>query len=488
MDGRSGAGHLMVPPTTVRTGPTSAPMPAQPFEGRHHPRVIARRELLVLVVACLWSFDIAWHYDLTTSVVDWARRHEASGVGDLFVLLVAGFLGLALIAWRRYLHELGEARELDRTQRELALTTERYQSLFEFHTSAVFSMDFVGRFTATNEACSQITGYDAAELREMTFYDLLERDHVDETEAAFRGALEREPQRLEAAVIHADGHLVDLAVTGLPIVVDDVVVGVYGIAEDITEAKEARRELVRHRAEARQANEAKSLFLANMSHEIRAPLNSLLGMSDLLRDSGLDDAQLALVDSMDCSGQRLLALVNQILEFSQFEVSTSSGNAVPFDVRLLAGEVAALMRPSAERKELFFKCTVGPGIPELVYGDPAKIAQVLTHLMDNAIRFTDAGWVRLVVTNAHHFGDQVSIRFEVHDSGIGAIHDQERRRYLAFSEVTRPAPGNYAGTGVGLAISQQLVTGMGGAIGLSSTPGLGSALSFTLRFTLPSDS
>jgi two-component system sensor histidine kinase/response regulator FitF len=168
-------------------------------------------------------------------------------------------------------------------------------------------------------------------------------------------------------------------------------------------------------------------------------------------------------------------------------VGKCGGKAVPFDVRLLVGEVAALMRPSAERKGLFFKCTVGPGIPALVHGDPAKIAQVLTNLVDNAIKFTDTGWVRLVVTSAHHFGDRVSIRFEVHDSGIGVSKDQERRLYLAFSQVAPAAPRSYDGSGLGLAISQQLVTTMGGAIGLSSAPGLGSAFSFTLRLALPVD-
>jgi PAS domain S-box-containing protein len=487
MNGGSGTGHLTTPeavPSALRRAPAGRPERREISESA---RSIARRELLVVVVACLWLFDLALHYDLSMSLLGWARRHESSGLGEILVLLVTGFLGLGLIAWRRYLHGLAEAREHDRTQRALTLTTERYRSLSEFHPSAVFSVDFTGRFTATNAACERITGYGADRLREMTFFDLLARGYVDDTEAAFRRALDREPQRLEVAVLHADGHVVELAVTGLPIVVDDVVVGVYGVAEDISEARRVRRELVRHRVEAEQANEAKSLFLAHISHEIRGPLSSLIGTAELLRDSGLDAGQLRIVDSMDHSGARLQALVNQILEFSRFEVGKCGGNAVPFDVRLLVGEVAALMRPSAERKALFFKCTVGPGIPELVYGDPAKIAQVLTNLVANAIELTESGWVRLVVSSAHNFGDRVSIRFEVHDSGIGVGEDQERRRYLSFSQAAPATPRTYDDSGPGLAISQQLVTTMGGAIGLSSAPGLGSAFSFTLPFTLPAD-
>src|SRR4051812_12493754 len=111
-------------------------------------RSVARRELLILVVACLWCFDIALHYDLSSALFDWAGRHRSNGLGEIFVILLAGLLGLSLIAWRRYVHGLGEARELDRTQRTLAVTTEHYRSLFEFHPSAVFSVDFGGRFTA----------------------------------------------------------------------------------------------------------------------------------------------------------------------------------------------------------------------------------------------------------------------------------------------------------------------------------------------------
>jgi PAS domain S-box-containing protein len=487
MNGGSGSGHLTAPevgPYPARRAPDPRPEPHQVSDSAPSS---ARRDLLVLVVACLWLFDLALRYDLSMSMLDWARRHESSAVGEILVLLVIGFLGLALIAWRRCLHERAEGREHARTQQALMLTAERYHSLFEHHPSAVFSVDVTGRFTATNAACERITGYGPGRLREMTFFDLLARGYVDDTEAAFRRALDREPQRLEVAVLHADGHVVELAVTGLPMVVDDVVVGVYGVAEDISDAKRVRRELVRRRVEAEQAHEAKSLFLANVSHEIRGPLSSLLETAELLRESGLDAGQLRLVESMDHSGARLQALVNQVLEFSRCEIGSSGSNAVPFDVRLLVGEVAALMRPSAERKSLFFKCTVGPGIPELVYGDPAKVTQVLTNLVDNAIEFTEAGWVRLVVSTAHNFGDQVSIRFEVHDSGVDVSKDQERRLHLSFGQAPPASPRTYDDSGLGLAVSQHLVTTMGGAIELSSAPGLGSAFSFSLPFALPAD-
>jgi PAS domain S-box-containing protein len=445
-----------------------------------------RREVLVLAVVSLWCFDLAVHFDVVGAYLTWARRHQAYGLDEVFAFLVVGFFGVAALWWRRHLHGVGSARDLDRTRRALAVTTERFRSLFEYHPNAVFSVDFAGRFLATNAACERLTGYGAGELREMSIYDLLARGYLADTETAFSRAREREPQQLEAAIVHADGHLVELALTGLPIVVEGEVIGVYGIAEDITERKRVQRELVRTRVEAEQANEAKSLFLANVSNEIRNPLSGLVGTTELLRGTELDESQLAFLDNLDRQSNRMLALASQIFEFSRFEVG-KGGNAVPFDVRLLVGEVAALMRPQADRKGLFFKCTVDPRIPPLVHGDPTKIAQVLTNLLDNAVKFTESGWVRLIISSAHHFGDRVSVRFEVHDSGIGVSKDQERRLYLAYRQVPKPADREYDGSGLGLAISQQLVTSMGGTIALSSAPGLGSAFSFTLRFEIPPD-
>lgn len=167
------------------------------------------------------------------------------------------------------------------------------------------------------------------------------------------------------------------------------------------------------------------------------------------------------------------------------EESSPSAEPVWFDVRLLVGDVVALLRPAAEHKRLFFKCTVAPGIPDLVLGDPSGLTEALTLLLDNAIELTESGWVRLVVSSAHNFGDQIGIRFEVHDSGICASRDQERRLSLADGRTSLTADGDPCSTG--LELCRRLVATMGGVVDLCSVPGLGSALSFTLAFELPAD-
>lgn len=393
MQERSGAGQLM------RVGAA---------------RTGARRDWLILVAAWLWCFDLAVYVELSAAAL----------------LAVVGGLGVPLLVWRRSLRAAGRGRAPEPGQMGPDLTAESCQSLFEHHPCAVFSLDFGGGFTSTNAACEQITGYATAELREMTFYDLLWRDDVLETEAGFVRALDRHPQQLDLSIVHADGHLVELAVTGLPIEVGDTVVGVLGIAEDISAAKRLERDRGR----------------------------SLLDPAEELRDTSPDSGHAVLVRAPDESWTNPLQLVDQSHAFSRHEVDSCSDFTMPFDVRLLVDDLAAQIRPQAQRKGLFFKCTVDPRVPSLLEGDPAGITQALDRLLDNALRFTESGWIRLIVTSAHNFGDRASVRFEVHDSGIGV-------------------------TSAGCA--HQLVTSMGGALALSSSPGLGSAFSFTLRFSLP---
>ena len=162
----------------------------------------------------------------------------------------------------------------------------------------MFSLDLTGRFVASNAASEHLCGYSLEELAELEMGVLIVPSRALETAAAFVKALNRESHQLETALIHKDGHLVEVNITGLPIVVHDEVVGVYCIAEDITERNRLERELARTQLAAEQANEAKSHFLANVSHEIRTPLTSLLGTTEVLMDTDLDPLQTKFVDTM----------------------------------------------------------------------------------------------------------------------------------------------------------------------------------------------
>ena len=186
--------------------------------------------------------------------------------------------------------------DMSATERALAESNERYRSLFAYNPHAAFSLDADGTFIDANEVAQQMSGYSLEEFQQIDFTQILVPEHVPAAIDAFAGALDREPQQLVANMRHKDGHLLELSIAAVPVIVYDEVVGVHGVAEDVTENNEMRRELERTRRAAEEASAAKSLFLANMSHEVRTPLTSVLGATEMLAEDDLDPHQQYLVD------------------------------------------------------------------------------------------------------------------------------------------------------------------------------------------------
>ena len=205
------------------------------------------------------------------------------------------------------------------TERALAESSERYRSLFAYNPHAAFSLDLQGRFTDANAVAAQLSGYTQSELRSMCFVDVVCEEDLARTATAFEDVVNRRPQQLEARVVHKEGRVIDISITSMPVVVGDEVVGIHGIAEDITERNELRRELERTQRVAEEASVAKSLFLANISHEVRTPLTSLLAATELLRETTMDPQQDRFAEMIVHSGTRLLRLVSDILDFSRIE-------------------------------------------------------------------------------------------------------------------------------------------------------------------------
>lgn len=402
----------------------------------------------------------------------------------LGVTTVAGHV-LAVWLWVRERRASGESRRLSAAERSLAETHERYRSLFEYHPSAVFSLDLEGRFTAANSAAERVSGYSEEQLQGMLFAAMLGPDHLPPVAEAFARILEREAQQVETVIVTRDGTLVELSVTGLPIVVDDQLVGVYGIADNVTDRNRLQRELHETRIRAEQASAAKSMFLANVSHEIRTPLTAVLASAELLVDSDLDPEQVTLAETMHRSGVRLLRLVNEILDFSAIEAGKATVYDVELDLRAVVLDAVALGRPAAEDKGLVLTADVDPGLPATLTGDPERIAQVLTNLLSNAVKFTAEGSVHVRVEVAERSGAGTKVLFRVEDTGIGLTPEQQGRLFEAFSQGDQSVSRRYGGTGLGLAICRELVGLMGGSIWASGTPGAGSTFAFVLPFVDP---
>ena len=256
---------------------------------------------------------------------------------------------------------------------------------------------------------------------------------------------------------------------------------VFGLASDVTAEREHQIELQRARDAAENASQAKSQFMANMSHEIRTPMNGILGMTELLLGTTLQDRQRRFVQAVYRSGESLLEIINDILDFSKIEAGKLELANIDFVLRGVVEDTLELLAPRAHDKGLELSFREEPGLPIVVNGDPLRLRQVLTNLVANAIKFTEQGEV-VVSLRATPGADPGHFQFTVHDTGIGIEADVLPRLFSAFTQASVGMSRRYGGTGLGLTISKQLVELMGGEIEVQSQPGIGSRFRFSLPF------
>jgi two-component system sensor histidine kinase/response regulator len=262
---------------------------------------------------------------------------------------------------------------------------------------------------------------------------------------------------------------------------------IYGLVSDVTDEHNQALELQRARDMAEAASQAKSQFMANMSHEIRTPMNGILGMTELLLGTALSDKQRRFAQAVYRSGESLLEIINDILDFAKIEAGKLELANSDFVLRTLVEDTLELMAPRAHEKGLELSFREQPGLPAVILGDPLRLRQILTNLVANAIKFTEHGEVVVdirrmveghVEPGLHDSGSSVELEFRVRDTGIGIPFDVIPRLFSAFVQANGGMARRYGGTGLGLAISKQLVELMGGRIEAHSAPGIGSEFVF----------
>ena len=258
---------------------------------------------------------------------------------------------------------------------------------------------------------------------------------------------------------------------------------VVSLALNITETIRYEERLKDARARAEDASRAKSSFLANMSHEIRTPMNGVVGMADLLKDTELSEEQRLYADTIKNSGEALLVIINDVLDYSKIEAEKLVLKPEPFDLERCIHELIMLMLPKARDQGLEILLDYDLFLPTRFIGDPGRLRQILTNLVGNAVKFTETGHVLIRVTGIVGTGGTAQVHISVEDTGIGIPEDKVDHVFGEFNQVDDEHNRRFEGTGLGLAISQQLVRMMGGRIWVESVLGTGST--FGLQITLP---
>jgi PAS domain S-box-containing protein len=348
------------------------------------------------------------------------------------------------------------------------------ESLAAISPAAVVVMDADERVTDWNPAASELFGYSAEDalgrsVDELVFGDADRGEGREITQEAMRvGRAQRITRRTRK-----DGTPVDVELKLVPLMVDDSHVGFLGIYHDVTALQRARQE-----AEA--ATQAKSAFLATMSHEIRTPMNAVIGMTDLLLGTELTGEQREFAEIVHSSGDALLHVIDDILDYSKIEAGKLELEHEPFDLRECVERALEIIAPRAWEKGIELGCLIDEDAPAGIVGDAARLRQVLLNLLSNAVKFTEKGEVVVLVETEKAARGLVRLEFAVRDTGIGIPQDRMDRLFTSFSQVDASTTRRYGGTGLGLAISKRLIALMGGTIAVESEEGQGSTFRISL--------
>ena len=380
-------------------------------------------------------------------------------------------------------------RRLQNAYEALAVSEEKHRIVIENIEDGYYEIDHHGRFMIFNNSFRKITGYDVHSLQALDYRLLLTPAETKKVMKAFENVRENGQaiKDLGFVIVRKDGtpRMVETSVSPISDRYGNRI-GYRGLLRDVTRRRQADA-LKQEKVAAEAASRSKSEFLANMSHEIRTPLNAIIGMVELLLESSLSRDQREDLKVVQSAAYALLSVINDVLDFSKIEAGKLELERSAFNLRDFLGEALKILAIKAHEKKIELAYRVAPDVPDRLIGDPHRFRQILLNLIGNAVKFTDSGEIVVFARIKSIEADQLLLHVAVKDTGIGIPAGKQALIFEAFRQADGSTNRKYGGTGLGLAVSAQLVNLMGGRIGVRSELGKGSVFHFTIRFDVDPD-
>jgi len=360
---------------------------------------------------------------------------------------------------------------------------ERFRDFFERIPEFVMSLGADGKLMHANQSTLDVLGFTQEELTRTPLVRVIEPEARDAFRRAFTEVFSSgEPQTVETVFVTATGHKLDVEGSLYPKLIDGTPMLARVIFRDISERKQFEADLGSARDAALEAARLKTQFLTNVSHEIRTPMNGIVGMIDLLLATPMGAEQQDFAHQARASAEQLLSIVNNILFVSHLEAGGLTPSNVDFDLSRTLQRIVEVMKIAALGKDLDVSLVYDSHLPPIIRGNQARLRQIVTNLLENAVKFTEEGKVVLSVSQQTETDTHRVIRFEVRDTGPGIAAEDRLLLFERFSQIEASSTRRFGGVGLGLATARQLVETLGGLIDVDSTPGIGSTFWFTVPF------
>lgn len=380
--------------------------------------------------------------------------------------------------------------ERKQTQEKLTQSEEKYRLLTESASDVIWVLNInKNKFTYISPSVKELRGFSAEEAIQQTLEEAVHEKYFKQIKSLLEQKIPefiKNPNNPENTIFeiqqpHKNGKFIWVETSTKVRYNKQGEIEVVGISRNIEERKRMELELIAAKEQAEAASKAKSEFLANMSHEIRTPLNGVIGFTDLLIRTPLNETQKLYIDNINVSGQSLLGIISDILDFSKIEAGKMELNPIKFDLIKLIEETIDIIKFHATKKGIELLLNISNKTPRFIVADPIRLKQVLINLLGNGIKFTEKGEVELSISFLESNKKEGLVKFSIRDTGIGIADSEKNRLFKAFSQADTSTTRKYGGTGLGLIISNVLVEYMGGKIDFTSTPDEGSEFFFSIK-------